>query len=251
MKPADAAFVPRPSPPGAIPLTVVVPIGPGDTTWLTLLTLLSPDLGPGLELILSGTTPDPRDPAVADHYLPHPSIRWVHGATGRGRQLNLGAAAASGRFLWFLHADSRPVPGTIPRLLRLLSANGPALWYFDLRFLPDGPRWTRLNQAGAALRSRLLGLPFGDQGFVLSAELFQQIGRFDETTDYGEDHLLVWAARRSGVPVRPWGIPLYTSARKYRQGGWLRTTLRHLWRTARQALPQALRLLVHRGATGR
>jgi hypothetical protein len=88
------------------------------------------------------------------------------------------------------------------------------------------------------IRSRFLGLPFGDQGFCLSREHFQQIGRFDEHASYGEDHLLVWSARRQGILIRSVGASIATSARKYQAHGWLRMTLRNAWLTWRQAIPE-------------
>jgi hypothetical protein len=70
---------------------------------------------------------------------------------------------------------------------------------------------------------------------VLPRTLFERLDGFDEHASYGEDHLLVWAAHHAGVPVVPVGASLRTSARRYRERGWLRTTLRHLLLTARQA----------------
>ena len=53
-----------------------------------------------------------------------------------------------------------------------------ALYYFSLKF--DDGRILRLNSLGANLRSRLFSLPYGDQGFCLSKELFLRIGGFPE-----------------------------------------------------------------------
>ncbi|HZF97242.1 MAG TPA: glycosyl transferase family 2, partial [Pseudoxanthomonas sp.] len=92
-----------------------------------------------------------------------------------------------------------------------------------------------LNALGAWFRSRCLGLPFGDQGLALPRALFERLGGFDESLRGGEDHDLVWRARRAGVPLQPARAPLYTSARKYAQRGWGATTAFHLRETWRQA----------------
>lgn len=237
------------SPGGTSPsLSIVIPVGPGDRSWAALLDRLLPELDPTVEVILSATTPAPEEsPMPASGGAP---IHWIEGNVGRARQLNHGAAQASGAFLWFLHADSQPEPGALRQLLLHLSDRADALWYFDLRFRSDGPRWVRLNQRGANFRARVLGLPFGDQGFLLRSALFRCLGGFDESAPYGEDHLLVWSARRQGVAVLPVGMPLYTSARTYAAGGWLRVTLRHLARTVRQAVPGAWRALRPSGGPG-
>ncbi len=240
--------MPQSSDPTPPQLSIVIPVGPHDGSWPALLDRLRPELGPMTELILSATAPAPT--AWPGPVGGGASMRWVQGSAGRARQLNRGAADASGEFLWFLHADSQPEPGVVRQLLLHVSDRADALWYFDLRFHSDGPRWVGLNERGANFRSRSLGLPFGDQGFLLRAALFRRLGGFDETAPYGEDHLLVWSARRQRVAVRPLGLPLYTSARTYAAGGWLRVTLRHLARTIRQGVPGALRAIRPPGSQG-
>ena len=76
-------------------------------------------------------------------------------------------------------------------------------------------------------------------GFLsLEKEAFHSLGGFDESAAYGEDHLLVWKARQAGLRLKCTGADIATSARKYRERGWLKVTLQHLWLTACQATPQ-------------
>ncbi len=226
---------------------MVIPVAFGDRSWDELLPLLIRECPEGTEIVISATEPPPSAFAAHRASAPHLGMRWITGGAGRGRQLNRGAREAVGRLLWFLHADSRLRPGTIPVLLRRLRAADGTLWYFDLRFLADGPRLMRVNEIGTWVRSELLGLPFGDQGFALSGALFARLGGFSEEAPYGEDHLFVWAARCASVPVRPVGLPLWTSARKFQQHGWLVTTCRHLRLTWQQAVPQFFRMIRTRG----
>lgn len=155
-------------------------------------------------------------------------LRWLRTAPGRATQQNLGARVARGGWLCFLHADSRLDDAAL-RALASLTRRPPALHYFDLGFF-DGPALLRLNALGAYLRSRLFGLPFGDQGLALPHSVFERLGGFDETLPCAEDHALVWAAHRAGVAVRPVGARLTISGRGYAEAGWLRTTLRLLSR---------------------
>jgi len=166
----------------------------------------------------------------------------------RAASLNAGAREATGDLLWFLHADSQLSGETIPALLTAGKRHPEALLFFDLAFAGDGGRLPRLNAAGANLRSRLLRLPFGDQALACGREVFTRIGPYPEDAPYGEDHLFVWQAHRAGVPVRPVGRRLVTSARRYRAQGWLRLTLLYQYRWLAQALPQAWALLTERRA---
>jgi hypothetical protein len=216
-------------------VTVVIPVGPGDT--------VAPELREQLRALPSqarirvvcareadaavlrgSASTDPRSPWEV---LTAPS--------GRASQQNAGAADACTAYLWFLHADSRLADDTLPALADFVGREEWALGYFDLRFLDDGPKWVRLNALGAWLRSRWLHLPFGDQGFVLPRVAFEDLAGFDPRLPSGEDHDLIWRARRADLPIRPLQASLYTSARKYAQRGWRRTTWQHVRATWQQA----------------
>ncbi len=215
-------------------LSVIVPLAPGETEWHGLLQQLT-SLPVDSEVIVVRAD-DESWPAPAAWPM-HLRYRECHCKPGRARQQNLGARLATGHWLWFLHADSRLREDSLRELQRFLAEGGDALGWFKLAFRRDGPRWTALNAAGANLRARWLGLPFGDQGFVLPRHCFETLHGFDEQARYGEDHLLVWAARHAGLPLRCLPASLETSARKYAQHGWLTTTLRHWWLTVAQAWP--------------
>ncbi len=213
-------------------LSVVVPLAPDEPEWSGLAKQLAALPLPGEVIVVhpaSSTNGRPPNwPAALDyHELTSPA--------GRARQMNAGANAARGHWLWLLHADSRLTPTTWPKLGAFLTADQRALGYFDLAFRTDGPRLTGLNAWSANLRSRWLGLPFGDQGFVLPREVFDTLGGFDETLPRGEDHRLVWAARGAGIPLVRIAAPLLTSGRKYATRGWLATTLAHGALTLAQA----------------
>ncbi len=207
-------------------IAVVVPVGPGDTAWRGLLPLLS-GLPDDAQRVLSLVAGDAQPTKDID-----PAVIVQRGAAGRGRQQNAGAAASSRPWLWFLHADSRFDGSALGAIERF--AEAPALAYFDLRFHDGGPLMA-INQLGAWWRSRLLRMPFGDQGFLLPRAAFEALGGFDERLSSGEDHALVWAARRVGLPLRPLRAALSTSARKYVERGWWRTTAAHLRLSAAQA----------------
>ncbi|MDT8437806.1 MAG: glycosyltransferase [Wenzhouxiangellaceae bacterium] len=202
-------------------LSVVVPVAPGDSAWRGLVDVLA-GLSADCECIFSGSGPRPEQglPAAA---------RWVRGKPGRALQLNRGVRAAAAPMLWLLHADSRPDARVLARVQDGLTAERAQtrIAYFDLAFV-DGPRAVALNAWGARLRSRLFALPYGDQGWLLPRAVFEQLGGFDATFGRGEDLDFIVRARAAGVSIEALGVPLVTSARRYREQGWWATTREHL-----------------------
>ena len=164
----------------------------------------------------------------------------VVSSPGRGVQLNAGVKEARGDFLWFLHADS-VVPKDYDLVLREATGSRAGLYYFQLRFDSQSSLLMLINQIGAYLRSRLLSLPFGDQGFFIRRESFLQLGGFSEDLNRGEDHEFVWKAKIAKVPIVSLSSYIITSSRRYRSEGWLSTTSRHLYLTVVQAWRYSIR----------
>ena len=207
-------------------LDVIIPVGPGEQSWRSLLQILPPHWS----ICISATEDAPAD-------LP-PQVAWVQGPAGRGRQLNLATARMRSRWLWFLHADSQPSADAIVAIAELAQSDHKILAYFDLRFLRDGPRATCLNALGANLRSKWLKLPYGDQGLCLTRLELTKLDGFRTDLERGEDLDFVVRAQAAGLPLRRLDGEIYTSARRYREHGWLATTWQHqinAWRLTRAA----------------
>lgn len=209
-------------------LSIAIPAGPGDRDWAALLDDLpaSADVERLLVLAEGDALPCPPEDT---HVLSAPA--------GRARQINAGLAAAHGGTVWILHADSRINEGTVAAAwnaaLGFARGDAPALCWFDLAF-HDGPAAMAINALGANLRSRWFDMPFGDQGFLAPRALFESLGGFDVTIGRGEDHAFVHVARRANVPLRRLPGCVATSARRYVEHGWWRTTRAHLRLTWQQ-----------------
>lgn len=145
----------------------------------------------------------------------------------RAKSMNQGAAQSDHEFLWFLHADSRVSTENLTALEQALQAHPNAIHYFDLVF--DGGGLVAINGAGANIRSRLFGLPYGDQGFCLSKSLFDEIGAYPEEVAYGEDLIFIRRAKQQAIQLNRIPSKLVTSSRKYQQQGWLKLTFIRWW----------------------
>ena len=211
-------------------LEVIIPAGPGERAWETLVS----ELPRHWRVCISAVESCPAD--LPDH------ITWRQGPPGRGTQLNLAAHASRARWLWFVHADCMPTQAAIKNIEQLSKSDEECLAYLDLGFLADGPGLTVLNGWGANLRSRLLGLPYGDQGLCLPRLWFQKLGGFRTDLQRGEDLDFVVRARAGGLPLRRIPARMMTSARRYQDQGWLKTTWRHqinAWKLTRSAKARA------------
>ena len=129
---------------------------------------------------------------------------------------------ANGNLLFFLHADSRLPVGYDRIIRRTLASSSVVAGAFSLGIAADTPKF-RMVEYWANLRSRYMGLPYGDQGFFLRAALFHQVGGFPDLPIM-EDYAMMLLMRKYGhivtVPER-----LYTSPRRWLRLGVWRTTL--------------------------
>ena len=225
------------------PLSVIIPLSPGETAWRELISDLN-ELGTRAEVlfVVSETELRSFEQELIEVCL-IPTVRVMSAPAGRAHQLNAGASVAEGQSLLFLHADSRVSVSAWDALFRSLEQHPDRLHYFNLRFQSDGPSLMWLNAWGVWIRSHWFMVPFGDQGLCLNANHFLKLGGFDESVPYGEDHVFVWTARLHDIRPRCTGKSIETSARKYRERGWLRTTFRHVFLTIKQATPFWWRLI--------
>jgi rSAM/selenodomain-associated transferase 2 len=150
--------------------------------------------------------------------------RLIHSARGRGIQLAAGAASAKGDWLLFLHADTRLASGWREAAERHMARHPGKAGCFRFR-LDAAERRARLIEAGVALRVHLLRLPYGDQGLLVPRQLYDETGGYRPLA-LMEDVDLVRRIGRGRIERLP--VDAFTSAERWRGGGWLRRSVRNL-----------------------
>lgn len=179
------------------------------------------------EVIVSDGGSDDATCAIAAELGAH----VLSGPPGRGGQLRRGSEASTAPWLMVLHADSRLRPGWAQVVTRHMATAPGKAGYFWLRF--DAAGVTPALVAGwANLRSRSLGLPYGDQGMVLRRDLLDRVGGYPDQP-LMEDVALARALRGR---LRPLGHIAVTSADRYIAEGWVRRGARNLWCLTRYGL---------------
>jgi len=206
------------------PISVIIPTLNAAPDLGPLLACLGEALAAGLiaEVIFSDGGSDDDIEQIADLA----GAVLIRGAAGRGGQLAAGATVAKGQWLLFLHADSQLSPGWTEAARHHLGDPETAA-YFQLAFDLDGFA-PRCVAAWANLRSRLLNLPYGDQGLLISRALYDATGGYPAIPLMEDVALARHLPKMRGLSAR-----ITTSARRYQAQGWLRRGGRNLWILAR------------------
>ncbi len=149
-------------------------------------------------------------------------VKVLSAPASRAWQMNVGAKAATGKILLFLHADTRLPFGFDTMVRTALEQPEIVAGAFALR-IDASLLSLRLIERGVNWRSRFLQMPYGDQAIFLKAETFHDLGGFPKLSIM-EDFELMRRLRRCGrIAIIP--APVETSARRWLQKGVFQTTL--------------------------
>jgi rSAM/selenodomain-associated transferase 2 len=202
-------------------ISVVIPTLDEAAELPATLASVSDQSGPFEVIVADGNSADATREIAARH-----GATVVTSPRGRARQMNAGAANASGDVLLFLHADTQLPSDALDRVRAALADPDAAAGCFRLRFDRDGfwlwlwsrPVWMRWHRWA-----------FGDRALFVRRSAFDAVGGFPDQPIF-EDLDFVQAVRAYGRFVFL-DEAVVTSARRYERGGALRQQLRNwaLW----------------------
>lgn len=150
----------------------------------------------------------------------------VHQPPSRGAQLAKGCARAKGDWLLVVHADTVLAPGWAKAVRAHLAHPEQAAW-FRLQF-GNPTLAARLLAAWSNLRS-LAGLPYGDQGLLISAALYARVGGY-ANVPHMEDVAMARALRGR---LRGLSAVAVTTPDSFAPQGWVRRGFRNIWTLVR------------------
>jgi len=206
-------------------LSIVIPVLNDTEALRRLLATISSD--PQVDIVVvNGGASDDQLTAICRR----PDVRLLTSAPGRACQMNAGASAAAGRWIVFLHADTR-LPLDWSDEIRRASAD-PAVVGGSFRFTLDSTAWqARLIERVVERRVRRLDLAYGDQALFVRRDVFDTIGGYPDWP-LMEDVAFVRRLHRAGRLYHS-PQPVLTSARRWERDGWWR-------RSAKNVMLQAL-----------
>ncbi|MDJ0707571.1 MAG: TIGR04283 family arsenosugar biosynthesis glycosyltransferase [Leptolyngbyaceae cyanobacterium MO_188.B28] len=146
----------------------------------------------------------------------------IKAAVGRAHQMNVGAAAATGDILLFLHADTMLPQGFETMVRGLLRQTEVIAGAFALGINAE-LQGLRLIETMVNWRSRFLQTPYGDQAIFLTAPVFREMGGFQEMPLMEDFELVQRLKRRGKIAIAPAAV--LTSGRRWEKIGVLKTTL--------------------------
>lgn len=152
--------------------------------------------------------------------------RVVTAPRGRGGQISAGAREAQGRWLMFLHADTTLEPFWSTTITPFMKNKNNLLRaaYFTFA-LDDASNAARRVEILTNWRARKFGLPYGDQGLLMSRTMYESlVGYLD--IPIMEDVDIVRRIGKGRLVELP--ATATTSAARYKRDGYVLRPLRNL-----------------------
>ncbi len=141
---------------------------------------------------------------------------------GRAEQMNAGAEAAHGSILLFLHCDTKLAPGFVEQVEAALNQPEISAGAFQLSI--DGKGFgLRVIEWLVDFRSKILQMPYGDQGIFVTTDIFFSVGTFPRQPIMEDFELMRRLRGRGKIKILP--LHATTSARRWKKLGIMRTTV--------------------------
>ena len=206
-------------------LSIVIPTLDEEGNLSRLLQHLDAQSGLSLDVIVADGGSGDGTLAVATKA----GARICNAGRGRGRQMNAGAQLARADDLLFLHADSSLLEAGLLagglealRAARATAGHDSIAGHFALRFVrKDDAAAFAYRYYEAKTHLNRVNTTNGDQGFLLSARFFHDLGGFSEELPFLEDQRLAETIRERGSWMTLPGH-VHTSARRFEEEGMAR-----------------------------
>lgn len=203
-------------------LSVIVPVRNEATRLAATLMPLQPWRARGVQVLVVDGGSDDGSAEVARSL----ADEVLYSKPGRARQMNRGAAWARAPWLWFLHADTCYDDAHLAALEHFCAGAAEGWAFFRVRLTGPGPLLALVGTL-MNVRSRLTAVATGDQGLLVSRQLFRTCGGYPDIP-LMEDVALSKRLRRLAAPAVLSPALGADSRRWETQGRW--RTILLMWR---------------------
>ena len=150
-----------------------------------------------------------------------------YSSPGRGLQLHIGSKKSNSEWILFLHSDSVLDPNCIEKIDHFIKnlQNVNKAGVFKLKV--DHKNYiARIIEKYANARSKLLGLPYGDQGLLISRNFYNKIGGY-KPLSIMEDVNIIRTIGPKNISILEAYIK--TSPENYIKDGWIIRSFKNIF----------------------
>ena len=148
-------------------------------------------------------------------------MQILSSSPGKAIQMNTGAEAARSDILLFLHSDTKLPADFAGQIRDTLNQPGISAGAFKLAI--DGKSFgLRIIEWLANFRSKILQMPYGDQGIFVTKDMFFSVGVFPPQPIMEDFELMRRLKKRGKIAILP--LCATTSARRWERLGTVVTT---------------------------
>ena len=163
-----------------------------------------------IEIIVVDSNSDDKTRDIASFYK---AKIYKSKEKNRGLQLNIGAKKAQGKWLIFLHADSRLCKGCLKRIKTFIRSDKNNIYFLKFK-INDRNVIYRFLEIAVNLRSYIFKDPYGDQGLIIHRTTYFKNNGFRKIP-LMEDLDFIKRLKNKEV-LKMLNIPIYTSSRKWK-----------------------------------
>lgn len=203
-------------------VAIVIPVHADTAELAALLARIAAWTVPPAEIVVAAS----EDSKALRELCAAAGARLLFSRASRGEQLDRGARATTAPLIWFLHADAEPPPSG-PAHIEAAVAAGAAGGCFRFEF--QGPRTAtkRLLERLVALRVRLGGIAYGDQGLFARRDAYLAAGGFPHQPLFEEVSLVRGLRAQGRFAVL--AEPVRVATRRWERDGWWHRSWHNRW----------------------
>lgn len=181
---------------------------------------------PQTEIIFVDGGSTDRSAEIINNFTSLNHVRFIQSKKSRSMQMNAGAEIASGKYLLFLHADTKISLAGIKHILSFAEAKKNKVGCFRFRVNSSLYRF-RLLEFLVEMRNYILDIPFGDQAFFVSRNLWDHVGKYAEIPLMEDVEWIKRVTQMYDLTILPYSA--VTDGRRWLKNGFIKNSMLNIY----------------------